>query len=74
MYAGLHVQYPIFWSETRIFITYFFQKYQNVKFHLKIRPAGAEQLLRAYGQTDRYDEANNSLFSQILRKCLNSKI
>ena len=67
MYIGLHVKYPLFFSdfnETWIFLTDFRKKKKKPQILncIKIRKVGAE-LFHVDGQTDRYDAAN-SRFTQ----------
>jgi len=58
MYAGLHVEYPLFWSyfkQTWIFSTAFQNKHTKTSDFTKIRPVGAE-LFHAGERTDGHDE------------------
>ena len=62
MNIGLHVKYPLFWSEFNeksVFQT-------QISNFFKIRPVGAE-LFRADRLTDGHDEAN-SRFSQFFER------
>jgi hypothetical protein len=58
MNIGLHIKYPLFFSDfnvTSIFSTYF-QKNTEISNFVKIRPVGAE-LFHADNRTERHDEA-----------------
>jgi len=62
MYIGLHVKYPLFLSDIKLYFLYRFSKNNKIKNFMKIRPVGAE-MFHADGRTDMYDEAN-SRFTQ----------
>ena len=66
MYIGLHVKYPLFFSQ--ILMELEFSKNPQILNFMKIRPVTAE-LFHAGEQTDRHDEAN-SRFSQFCKKSL----
>jgi len=67
MYLALHTKYPILLSNfhaTRIFLTDFFKKSSNIKFHEN--PSGGNRVVPC-GRTDRHGEAN-SRFSQLCKR------
>jgi len=69
IYIGLHVKYPLFFSDFNEIWFFFRQIFE--KYWKKIRPVGAK-LFHADGRIDRHDEAN-SRFSQFCEKRLKIK-